>query len=54
MIADLCGILPVKKIGNTAIPDNYHGIFWDVEVLKKDNADKVAILSPALSKVFII
>lgn len=32
----------VKKIGNTAIPDNYHGIFWDVEVLKKDNADKVA------------
>ena len=37
----------VTKMGNTAIPLQYQGIFWDVEMLKKANADKVAEYSTA-------
>ena len=29
------------KIKDTAIPAMYHGVFWNAEILRKDNADKV-------------
>lgn len=40
----------VKKIKDTAIPANYHGVFWDVEILKKNNPDKVASYSDSSIK----
>ena len=40
----------VRKINNTTIPECYHGVFWNVEKLKRDNPDKVADYSDGTVK----